>query len=324
MAFLVFALLAMVRVLRIRADVIFATSTPLTIAVPALVASSISRKPFVFEVRDMWPDVPIAIGAISSPVVRWLALGLERVTYRRSSHIVALAPGMRDDIVRKGVPAVKVSVIPNGCDLEVFAAPQGVSPRSAFSWLGERKVVLFAGAFGIVNGVDYFVRLAKEMSRLDPEVRFVAIGSGRDWERVRFLANTEGVLGSSYFQFGALAKRELGDWLGAADIVVALFTGPRVVWKDAVQNKFFDALAAGRPVACNFDGWQSQLAVHEECGLILNADDLELAARQLLDVLRDETWMQRARQRARTLAEGRFNRDSLAMQLETLLTGIAG
>jgi glycosyltransferase involved in cell wall biosynthesis len=93
-----------------------------------------------------------------------------------------------------------------------------------------------------------------------------------------------------------------------------------VIWKDAVQNKFFDALAAGRPVASNFDGWQSQIAVAEHVGLILDPSDHAQAARALLDVIRNREWMARAQTRARELAAGRFNRDNLARQLEQVLT----
>ena len=323
-AFAVFAMKATAMAARLDADVLFATSTPLTIAIPALLTSAWKRIPFVFEVRDMWPDVPIAMGVIRNPLVTRLARWLEKLTYRRAAHVVALAPGMREDIIAKGIAAEKVSVIPNGCDLDVFSAPPGhASPREEFAWLGKRKLVLFAGTIGLVNGVDYLVRLARGVSVVDPEVRFAVIGAGRERDAVRALAQREGVLNQNFFMLDAVPKTELARWLHAADLIVALFTGPRVIWKDAVQNKFFDALAAGKPIANNFDGWQSRIAADAGIGLILDPQDIEQAAQQLVAALHDESWLSSVPDKARALAEGPFNRDTLALQLQDVLAKAA-
>ena len=322
-AFMRFALAAARRAASLRSDVIFATSTPLTIALPALFASMLGRTPFVFEVRDMWPDVPIALGVLRNPIAVWLAKQLEMTAYRRAKHVVALAPGMRQDIIDKGIDPQKVSVIPNGCDLDVFGVATDSSPRSEFRWLGGRRLVLYAGTLGKVNGVDYLVRIAAAAARIDPEIRFVVIGRGRERDKVRALAEEMNVLDRSFFMLESLPKTELARWLQAADMIVALFTGPRAVWKDAVQNKFFDALAAGRPIANNFDGWQSQVAVASGVGLMLDPDDVDSASRTLVDALNDSGWLDGARVRARALAEGRFNRDRLATELERVLVAAA-
>ncbi len=322
-SFFLFAIRASFRAASLNGDVIFATSTPLTIALPAIIASWWKKIPFVFEVRDMWPDVPIAIAAIRNPLVIWLAKRLELLAYERAASIVALAPGMREDIIKKGISPKKLTVIPNGSDIDIFGQkPSGLSPRDEFSWLGDRKMVLFAGTLGLVNGVDYFVKLAAAISLRQPEVRFVIIGGGNERMVVRDLAARNGVLDSSLFIFDQMPKRELVRWLHAADLVMALFTGPEVVWKDAVQNKFFDALAAGKPIINNFNGWQSQIAVDSEVGLIIDPLNLSKAADELLKVLFDDVWLQKAGARARQLAEGRFNRDLLADQLERLLRDV--
>lgn len=325
LAFVRFALIASHRAISLRGDVIFATSTPLTIAIPALIASWWTRRPFVFEVRDLWPDVPIAIGAIRNPILIAAARGLEALTYRRAAHIVALAPGMASDIAAKGVPAHKLSVIPNGSDLDVFAedATAARRLRAETPWLGQRPLVMFAGTLGRVNGVEYLARLAASVAARDPEVRFAVIGSGAERALVERAAAESGILDRSFHLLGTLPKRDLVAWTSAADFTVALFTGPRVVWKDAVQNKFFDSLAAGRPVACNFRGWQSEVAEQEGVGIILPEDDIERAASLLLAHLRDSEWMAGAKKRALTLARGRFSRDKLAEELRQVLTRVA-
>ncbi|MBK7907719.1 MAG: glycosyltransferase family 4 protein [Gemmatimonadetes bacterium] len=220
LAFVRFAWSAAWRASRLPADVVFATSTPLTIAIPGMLAAALRRRPFVFEVRDQWPDVPIAIGAIRHPVAVGLARALERLTYRRAQHIVALAPGMREDIIAKGVPPEKVTVIPNGCDNGLFGldAASESRVREAHAWLGERPLVIFTGTFGEVNGVEYLIRVAGEVGRIAPEVRFALFGAGRDVERVTRLATDLGLLDRTVFLHAPVPKSQLAEWLAAADI----------------------------------------------------------------------------------------------------------
>lgn len=322
-AFLRFAWHSARKAASLPGDVVFATSTPLTISVPGILVSWWKRVPMVFEVRDMWPEVPIALGILRNPMVIWLARKLELFTYRQAAHVIALAPGMRDDIIAKGIPSEKVSVISNGCDLDIYSNSQNnSSPRNEYSWLGGRKLVLYAGTIGVANGVDYLVRLAHEILLIDPEIRFVIFGDGREKESVRQLAGQLGVLEHNLFMFSPLPKHEIARWLAAADMHVALMRGPRIYLKDAVNNKFFDALAARKPIANNFDGWQSHVAEKEGVGLILDSQDVSSAARQLVNALGDSFWISKVTERARLLAEGRFNRDRLALQLEDVLTTV--
>lgn len=319
-AFVEFAWRAARRAAQLRGDVVFATSTPLTIALPAVHAARRARCPMVFEVRDLWPAVPIAIGAIRNPIAVRAARWLERYAYRNAAQVVALAPGMRDEIVATGYPAERVTVIPNGCDLDVFRdASVGRVLRASHEWLGDRPLVVFTGTFGLVNGMDYLPQLAAELAKIDTGIRIAAVGAGRELARTQRLAAELGVLDHNLYLLGRRPKLEAAAWTQAADMTLALFTGPPIVWRDAVQNKFFDSLAAGKPVANNFPGWQSRIAQEAGAGLILPADDVPAAARQLAGALRDRQWLDSAGAAARRLAETRFNRDDLAARLGGVL-----
>lgn len=324
-AFFTFAWRAARKAAAIRADVVFATSTPLTIALPAVYASWRSRVPMVFEVRDLWPATPIAVGAIKSPVAKWAAIQLEHFAYRHATRIVALAPGMADEIIATGYPAQHIAIIPNGCDFDSFSdAIPAQELRKNHSWLGARPLLVFAGTFGLVNGMAYLVRLADAIYRIDPEVRIAAVGTGREFELTRQLAVELNVLDRNLFLLGKQSKQVAAAWTLAADMTIALFTGPAVVWRDAVQNKFFDSLAAGKPSASNFSGWQSKLAVEAGAGLILSANSVEAAARDLVRALRDRSWLEKTGRAARELGVSRFNRDMLAMHLAGVLGEACG
>lgn len=319
-AFVRFAWAAARKAASLEADVLFATSTPLTIALPGIWASRRKRIPMVFEVRDMWPDVPIALGVLRNRLLIRLARSLERTAYKRSSRIVALAPGMREDIIAKGVPAEHVSVIPNGCDLELSnGRPANKDPRALHSWLSDRPMLLYAGAIGKANGVDYLVHVAGKLAELNPAVCVVVIGDGRERSRVNDLAASLGVSGKNFFLLDQLPKRDLAGWLRAADIHVALMRGPASYTRDAVNNKFFDALACGKPIANNFSGWQATIAEENGVGIALDPGDAGASARRIVDALKDKDWLAAVPSRTLNLATGRFSRDRQAADLEKIL-----
>lgn len=319
-AFLHFAWRSASRAASVPADVVFATSTPLTIALPGIYAARRRKVPMVLEVRDLWPEVPIALGALRNPLTIQAARLLERLAYRNARKIVALAPGMAESVILSGVGEERLSVIPNGCDTELFdAALQAPSVRATQDWLGPRPMVLYAGTLGLVNGVSYLADVAKALAHSVPEARVVVIGSGSESSDLREYARRVGVLERNFFMLGSKPKRETAAWIAAADITTSLIRNREFLWKNAVTNKFFDSIAAGKPIACNHPGWQTEIALGERVGILMDPEDPAAGAESLARVLRDPDWMSRARANARRLAQGRFSRDTLARQLESVL-----
>lgn len=324
-AFAHFAWAAGRRAAQLGGDVVLATSTPLTIALPGIYAARRTGAPMVFEVRDLWPTVPIALGALRSPLSIAAARRLERLAYSRSARVVALSPEMKAGVVAAGYPAERVSVIPNGCDLEAFeiGPAEGLALRRSYEWLGERPLVVYTGTLGQVNGVEYLARLAAATQRLDPEVRFLVIGGGREEEKVRATAAELRVLDQNFFMLPSIQKREVPAWLSAADLATSLVIDVKELWANSA-NKVFDALAAGRPVAINHEGWLADLLRETGSGVVLDPKDLPGAARRLVRALNDRRWLGRAGEAARKVARARFDRNRLAVQLEGVLREAVG
>ncbi|MEU8661617.1 glycosyltransferase family 4 protein, partial [Actinoplanes philippinensis] len=234
---------------RLRHDLVFATSTPLTVAVPGAWAALRRRAPMVLEVRDVWPELPIAMGALRSPVSRWAARRLEAWAYRRSAQVIALSPGMAASI-RRRFPRVPVTVVPNSCDRDLFAGAgeAGERLRRDTPWLGDRPLILYAGTLGLANGVDYLVRMAARLADTDPGVCVVILGDGRMRDSLRNLAAELGVLDRNLFLLGPVSKAEVVAFFGACALAASVFADVPELGANS-PNKVFDAFAAGRPVA---------------------------------------------------------------------------
>jgi glycosyltransferase involved in cell wall biosynthesis len=323
-AFLHYAVVAGWRARRLKADLVFATSTPLTIALPGVVAKRGRRAPMVFEVRDVWPEVPIAMGILNNPVLQWAALELERFAYRNSEAIIALSPGMAEDVARQGVPKTKITVVPNACDNERFdVSPEvGRAFRDGRPWLEDRPLVVYAGAFNRANGVGFLVRLAQAVGRLDSEIRFLIVGDGPEKASIEMLAQELGVLDKTFFIEDEVPSSSMPALMSAATVSTSLFI-PVKALEDNSANKFFDTLAAGRPVAINYGGWHADLIRDHDLGVVLDSHDVEAAASSLVAFLHDEQRIDTARRAARGLAHSRFDRDRLTAVVLDVLEDVA-
>jgi len=319
-AFIIFAVKALIETGKVKyVDLIFATSTPLTIALPGIFGKYYHKKPMVFEVRDLWPELPIAIGALRNPLLKSMAKWLERTAYKHSSHIVALSPGMKDGIVKSGFPAGKVIIIPNSCD-DLFRVPEseGKLFLDCQSYLKNGYVVSYTGTMGLVNGIHYLVDIATHMLKIDSSVRFLIVGKGKQQELVRAMADKLGVLGKNIWILPSVAKKDIPKILSASTIATSFFINVPALWHNSA-NKIFDAFAAGKPVMINHEGWQADILRKTGAGIVVPPDNSQEAARILYDFLTDSDRLQKAKLAACNLAENDFNRDKLFDKLLKIL-----
>lgn len=315
-AFFIFALKAGKKATSFDSDVIFASSTPLTIAIPAIRAKKKLKIPMVFEVRDLWPELPIAMGAIKNPVIKFAAKKLERYAYKHSKHVVVLSPGMKDGVVKTGYSVDRVTTIPNSSDIGLFTVKDesGKSFRGKYDWLQDRPLVVYTGTLGHINGVGYLVEVAKEMKNINPEVRFVVIGDGVEYQKIKELAIQYEVYEENFFMLGKIPKVEMPAVINAADVATSLFIDIKPMWANSA-NKFFDALAAGTPVAINYGGWQKEELNRSGAGIVMSPTDYIKATKDLNELLSDKNRCEKIGKNAKQLAMDKFDRDKLAQEL---------
>ena len=225
-----------------KCDLVFASSTPLTVGLPGYWLSRRFRVPFVFELRDLWPEAAVAAGVMNNP--RWIARtrALSRFLYTKADHLIAVTRGIKEGIQAYGIPANKVSLIPNGVDdwMEQ-ATPPGdrVIPDSA-----GRFVCLYVGAHGLWNNLETLLAAAREL-RGDPRVLFVFIGDGDRREALSAEARTAGLDQVRFL--GAWPKEKAFSAMLQADLgLIAASDHPHN--RQTLPNKIFDYMAAGLPV----------------------------------------------------------------------------
>ncbi len=321
LAFAQFALASIRQLVSYRGvDLVFATSTPLTIVVPALARHFLKGTPFVFEVRDLWPEVPRGLGKIRSPLLYLPAYYLARLAYHHARRVVALSPGMKAGIVAHGIDPDKITVISNVSDIDTFRVDPQLGQRflERHPELTGGPLVVYTGTFGFANDVSYMVRIAEETRRKGWPTRFLAVGRGQQFDQVRALAQELGVLNSNYFQWDPIPKNEIPALLSAADVATSWVIANEAMHLNSA-NKFFDALAAGRPVAINHGGWQAELLTEHGAGIALEALDLERAAVQLQELVSSKERLRVAGAAAAKLADERFALDLLYEQLKGVL-----
>ena len=322
-SFFQFAIRSAIKAEQLGGDVVFATSTPLTIAIPGIYASKLNHIPMVFEVRDLWPELPIAVGALKHPLLIACAKLLEDIAYGCAKHVIALSPGMKQGVVKNGYAPNQISVIPNGCDFDLFDMPDNeiIAFREKYHWLKDRPLVLYAGALGIINGVSYLAYVADAVKKLDSSIRFLVVGTGKEENKVRELANKLGILNQNFFMHPHTLKCDIPKYFKAADISTSLFI-PLKPMEANSANKFFDSLASGTPVAINYKGWQADLLINNGAGIVLDSYNYQTAAKDIVQTLYNKTWLKTAGMAAKTLAIEHFSRDTLVDAFEKVLLNV--
>jgi glycosyltransferase involved in cell wall biosynthesis len=305
---------------KLEADIVFATSTPLTIAIPALFLSSKKSIPMVFEVRDLWPDVAIAVGALKNPLFKFIAKLVENKAYKKSEAVIALSHGMKKGIIKKGYPEERIAVITNFSNNSLFYQTSVFQDtfRSSRKWLKSRPLLVYTGSFGLINGLSYLIELAEQLQKIESDVRILLIGDGREYDHLISYSKEKKVLGNNFFIESEIQKSDLPYVLAAADLASNIVINNPDVWNNSA-NKFFDALASGTPLLVNDNGWQADLIEQTGSGISSRLMPIKEVASLVDKLLHDHEWKRLAGKNAKNLAETYFDKNALVDKVENIL-----
>lgn len=316
--FLTFALKSIGIALTHKYDVVFSTTTPLTAGIPGIFARWLRLKPFVFEVRDLWPELPKQMKVIKNPLVLAAMSILEWCSYRSAHRCIGLSPGILEGIKKRGVKTSKVAIVPNGCDLGIFA--EDVKPWRVNGVADTDLMAIFTGTHGMANGLDSALNAARELkNRGREDIKLVLVGQGKFKEALQKRAELEKL--DNVIFHAPVNKRKLAELMQGADIGLQLLANIPAFYYGTSPNKFFDYISAGLPVLNNYPGWLAGMINENNCGYAIEPDNAGAFADALENAAENKTLLPEMGKNAHALAKRDFNRHNLADKWVTWVTG---
>ncbi|MBW1800987.1 MAG: glycosyltransferase family 4 protein [Deltaproteobacteria bacterium] len=292
------------------ADIVMGTSPPIFQAISAWALSVIRRKPFLLEIRDLWPEFAIDIGVLKNPVLILLSRWLERFLYHTAIHIVVNSPAYRTYLVKKGVPSKKISLIPNGVDTAMFDERADGHGFLKQMGLNGKFVVTYAGALGMANDIPTILRAAGRL-KTQPGICFLLVGDGKDRSNLESTAK-EMHLDNVIFT-GARPKSEMAEILAASDACTATLKDIPM-FKTTYPNKVFDYMAAGRPTILGIDGVIREVIEKAGGGVFVPPGDDGALSDAIMGLEKDRARAKAMGTAARKYVKEHFDRERQAEQ----------
>ena len=289
-------------------DLVVASSTPLTVALPALAAQALHGTPFVFEIRDPWPELPRAMGGVPAPVLAAMER-LATAACRRAAAVVALSEGMAATAIARGADPACVHVVPNGCDLHLFG-PHVAPWRPAEATPGE-VLALYAGAHGRANGLGTLLDAAAMLqARGETRLRILLAGEGSEKPALMARAAKQGLANVTFLD--PRPRAAIGALHAGCQVALHLLADLPAFAEWTSPNKIMDGLAAGRPVVTNQPGRAARIVADGPSGIVVPPGDAAALADALARLAQDGALRDRMGAAARRQAVVRWDRRILA------------
>ncbi len=288
-----------------RPDLLYITSTPLTTGLVGLWAKKKMALPYIFEVRDLWPEAPIQVGAIRNSILKRLLYSLEKRIYDQALSLVALSPGIASHI-RKSSPGKVVALLPNFSDLATFFPKERNEKLAKELRLSGGLTIAYTGALGLVNAVEELLDLAELAQKRGKDWDFLIMGAGSHAEKLKNLSSLKSLNNVHFIPFGP--KNEVNEILNLSDIAWISFAHLPVL-KTNSPNKFFDAIAAGRAILVNHKGWVCDLVKNHGLGISCLPGKMDTAFSKLESLAEDRAALDKMGQNSRKLAEAFFSKE---------------
>ena len=301
--------------LRRECDVIVATSPQFFTTWSGRALSACKRKPWVFELRDIWPESIAAVGAGGNGMVLRLLERVELRLYRSAARVVAVSPAFRDNLAARGIDAGKVEIVTNGVDLSLWR-PRDADPalRQALGLEG-KFVIAYVGTFGMAHGLDFVLRAARGIG--NPDIHFLLVGDGSEAEA---LTRQAGGLGNVTLH-PAVAKGDVPRFLATADAALVPLKR-QDTFRSVIPSKIFEAAAMRRPILLGVEGQAAEIVGGHNAGLAFVPEDEASFQAAVARLASDRTLYGELQAGCGRLAEA-YDRDRLAARMLAILEGVA-
>lgn len=299
-------------------DLVMGTSPPIFQAVSAWVVSLLRRRPFLLEVRDLWPEFAIDMGVLRNRALIACSRRLEAFLYARARVILVNSPAYQDYLIAKGIPEQKIRLIANGADPEMFEVKgKGKRIRDEFGLNGQ-FVVSYTGALGLANDIPTILRAADQL-RDDRKIHFLLVGDGKERANLEALAGTMGLSNVTFT--GSRPKSEMAEILAASDACLATLKDIPM-FRTTYPNKVFDYMAASRPTILAIDGVIRRVIESAHGGIYVSPGDDAAVAGAVRVLSQDRHRCEQMGQAARAYVVEHFNRHQQASEFVEVLSSV--
>lgn len=311
-SFIQYSIISSYYALRLPADVVVASSGPITVGIPGLIARYIRGRKLVFETRDLWPDGAIELGIITNPLIKRLARWFEKVCYKASSYIVTLSPGMTTNI-RSRFPIDRITDVTNAANIDLFSQEKPFAQVS----LEPKSYAIYTGNIGMVNNSYWLLKAAKRLkAKGRDDIKIVLVGEGQQREELEEIARQEKI--NNFIRLELMPKEKLVAFVQHAFVSLVPLKGSPVL-DTSSPNKFFESLAAGVPVIQNTQGWMKDFLSEHNVGYTLDPNDPDELADTLILMKDNPTVTAEMGARALSIARTYFDKDYLAQKMLDVL-----
>jgi len=300
-------------------DLVVATSPQFFCAVGGYLASRLKRCPFIFELRDIWPESITTVGAMRPSLPIRLLEKLELFLYGRSARVVALTEAFKKNLISRGIPSSKIDVITNAVDLSFFTARPRPPELLERLGLNGEFVASYIGTVGMAHAVERIIEAAEKL-RTHPEILFLIVGEGARKKKAeemvirRNLPNIKVLPGVS--------KEEVRDYYSVTDLnLVTLRDTP--LFRTVIPSKIFEIMGMGRPILCAVDGECRKIVEDARCGVFVEPENVDQMVETILNLKQKKDVLETMGKNGRSFVEQFYNRDVLAGQYLDLLRRVA-
>lgn len=291
-------------------DLCYATSTPITVGIVAYLLKRKKSIPYIFEVRDLWPEALIQMGAIKNRIVKKILFALEKKIYLNAEKIIALSPGMKEGIQRV-CPTKDIIIIPNMSDCSFYQFEQKIPVLEDVFSVRDKFVLSYIGSAGPANNLMYLVDIITYCKNRT-DIAFLIQAQGSELEKIKStLTKTD----NTNVQFIPYSNKEaVKQLLNVSDAIYISFDSKPILETNS-PNKFFDALAAGKLIIVNTKGWLNELVEKEDLGFYADPENPAEFLEKIDPYIKDKTRLLASQSKARRVAEKFFSTEILVEKL---------
>lgn len=299
-------------------DVVVSTSPQMLCGLSGYFVALMHRRPFVLEVRDLWPKQIIDLGAVSNPLIISLLSCVERFMYRRARAVVTVAEATRDEIIERGFPASKIHTVTNGIDASFFRPlPSDEMLRAEHGWTG-KTVVLYIGTHGLSHGLTTILDTA-DLLQPRKDIHFVFVGAGA--EREKLMQRAEALYLKNVTFLPMQNKSEMPRYYAASDICLVPLKKRRVFLYN-IPSKMFEIMACGRPIILGARGQAQKLLDEAGAGLAVEPENPQDYADAILRLADHPELRFRFGEQGRHHAVAHYSREQKAADFAEILESV--